>query len=277
MTQQCRVRAEDLITYSDGLLPEGRREIVEAHLEACPHCQARLARYRDVDRLIQTECRDSSFPSGQRAALRRRLVDEASRGARSTPPRPGKLISGTMVAILLVIVVFPRTTSADFPWADFLRFGEVSITGSLPPELQGPIDGLTGPSNDTTPLAFDPVAPAELPFGFVRTEQATVDSEHLELLYESEIGLTILVSELRPGAESITLDVADPEWTSVQGVRVLIINDSRPQSVAAFYWERNGVFFEALVVQSLGGPNGGLSQAHALNIVEAFLVAQDAP
>lgn len=274
--RQCRVPAEDLITYSDGSLVEGRREIVEAHLAACPHCQARLAQFRDVDRLIQDACGNPSVPLGQRTVLRRRLVDEATRDSRFTTHYPSKQLSAIAIAILLVILVFPRTTRADFPWADLVRFAEISVTGSLPPELQGPIDSLTAPSSDTTSLDFAPIAPAELPFGFVRTERSIVDSEHLELLYESEIGLTILVSEMRSGAKSITLDVTDPEWTEVQGTRVLVINDARPASVAAFMWERDGVFFDALVVRSLGGPNGGLSQTHALNIVEAFLVAQDA-
>lgn len=277
MTQRCRVPDEDLIMYSDGLLLEGRREIVEAHLGACPSCQARLARYRDVDRLIQDECGDSSFSLGQRAVLRRRLADEASRDSRFTTYRPGKMIPGLVVAILLALIVYPQTTLADFPWAHLVRFAEVNVTGSLPQDLRGPITGLIGSSNEKTSLEFTPIAPTELPFGFLQTEQSIVDPEHLELFYRSEIGLSMLVSESGSGATSVTLDVTGPEWTSVQGTEVLIISDPRPGAVAAFYWERNDVFFQVMVVESLGGVNGGLSQTHALTIVEAFIAAQDAP
>lgn len=183
MTQRCRVPAEDLITYSDGSLLGGRREIVEAHLVACPYCKARLARYREVDRLIQEECSDSSFALGQRAALRRRLVDEATPGLRSTTHRPSHLLAGLSVVILLVILVYPLASRADLPLGRFVRFAEVTVTGSLPVDRQGPIASLTGSSNDTTSLEFTPIAPTELPFGFSRTEQSIIESDRVDLLY----------------------------------------------------------------------------------------------
>lgn len=183
MTQRCRVPAEDLITYSDGSLLGGRREIVEAHLVACPYCKARLAQYREVDRLIQEECSDSSFALGQRVALRRRLVEEATPGLRFTTHRPGRLFPGIAVAILLAILVYPGARSADFLWGRLGHFAEIGGTGSPPENPQAPLYNLNGPSNDTTSLESTPIAPTELPFGFSETEQSIIGSDRVDLSY----------------------------------------------------------------------------------------------
>ncbi len=49
----CDVAEEDLVAYLEEDLRGARREWVEAHLAACPHCGARLAQFAAVDALLR--------------------------------------------------------------------------------------------------------------------------------------------------------------------------------------------------------------------------------
>lgn len=271
--QDCTLPAGDLIGYIDGYLSGGRRELVEAHVAVCRHCQERLAVFESVKRLIQDGTPPIDDAAG-RAMIRSRLEREAGRG-RVAPRLLAVPVLLLLLALALVVGPVPGT-EAGFPLGRFIRFAEVEIKQLLPKENQRPVKHVAPSVPDVPEPTFPTVAPTELPLGLVRVERSAPSSERLELLYRNHAGITILVTEApaRPGM--ITLDASGKEVLVVRGTEILWLKDPRPDAVAALFWERDGVFFDVMVVEAPPGAYGGLKRLDGLQIVEALMAAQDA-
>jgi hypothetical protein len=270
-SQPCTLPAEDLIAYADGYLSGGRRELVEAHLVACPHCRERLAAFRDVDRLLQEGTPLSDDPEG-RAEIRTRL-ERADR-----PRRPvSRLLAAPVLVALLALVLFAgpgAVTEAAFPLGRFITFGNLGFSSS---DEESTAVAHVAPSDPSVlTLPFRTVEPAALPFDLVLAERSTPDPDRLELLYRNgdDLALLVIQSPAEPGM--ITIDAPSTETHLVQGSTVLMVMDPRPDAVALFVWERQNVFFEVAVLEAPTGAYGGLEKSDALEIVAALIVAQDA-
>lgn len=269
-TQPCTLPAEDLIAYADGYLGGGRRELVEAHLAACAHCQERLAAFDEVDRLLQEGTPLTGDPNG-RAIVRARLAQ----AGRRTPPRG--LLAAPVLFLLLLLVVSAPVTEAGFPLGRFVTFGEITVTQWLPEEERRPVEHVASSDPDVQTLPFRSVEPAALPLGLVRVERSTPKPERLELLYRDGDDLAILIfqSPARPGMVTIN-DASGTETTRIGDTPVLIGQGPRPDTVSDLDWERDGVFFSVLIIEAPTGAYGGLRTEDALRIVEAVIAAQDA-
>lgn len=281
MANRCRLRPEELVAWQDGTLPPGRREVVEAHLTACRHCQERLATFEKVDRVIQEEATAVDVSLRRRADLRSRL-HEANRHAAASPrwrlpsPQLSSLTARVLVPVMLLLLLLPAVSQAEFPLSHFVRFGEIETTGELPPDEQEAIRHVVPSDPDIAGPSFPAVTPAELPFGLVRVEQSTPDADRVELLYRNESDVALLVSQLPAEHGKVTLEREGTNIVMVNGTPVLLIEDFRPDTVAALTWERDGMFFDVLVIEVPVGPYGGLKEADALTVVEAMMAAQDA-
>lgn len=282
VTKPCRLQPEELVAYQDATLPPGRREIVETHLTACRHCQERLATFREVDDIIQRHAIPVEDFEPWRADLHARLRREADRRQgplgwmkRVVPLRRSAVVR-LLVATLVVLAVLPPATQADFPLGHFVRFAEVEIKQRLPLDEQRPVRHVAPSDPSGVQPSFGFVAPAELPLGLVRVEQSTPDADHVEVLYRNEAGVAILLTELPAATGMVTLEPTGTDLVTVRGTTVLVVRDTRPDAVAALTWERDGVFFDVMVIEAPTGGNGGFKQADALQVVEALIEAQDA-
>jgi anti-sigma factor RsiW len=282
VTDPCRIKPEELVAWQDGTLPTGRREIVEAHLTACPHCQERLASFREIDAFIQRHATPvEDFVQG-RAALHDRLRREgsrkqdSSRSLRLAAPLRRPVVVRLLVGLFVVLAVVPVATQAGFPLGSFVRFAEVEIKEWLPLDEQRPIRHVAPTDPTVSRTSFSPVAPAQLPLGLMRVEQSTPNADQVELLYRNDAGVAILVTELPAETGMVTLEETGTDLASVRGIDVLIVRDPRPDAVAALIWERGDVYFDVRVIEAPTGGNGGLKQADAFVIVEGLIEAQDA-
>lgn len=281
MADPCRLDPGMLVAYRDGTLPVGRREIVEAHLIACHHCQERLAIFDDVDRMIQTQAAPPAFPKLRREELHARLRKKASRqaGVRHyllcLAPRSHPL-ARLIVALLVLLAILPAATQAGFPLGRFVHFAEVEITQVLPLEAQNPVRHVAPAAPSTTSPLFRTVVPADLPLGLMQVEQSRPNSERVETLYHSHDGVAILVAETPAETGQVTLDAITADLSIVRGTQVVYLRDPRPDAVSALFWERDGVFFDVMVIEAPSGTRGGLKQTDALLVVEALMEAQDA-
>ena len=103
--------AQRLSAFLDGELAPAERRAVEAHLQACPDCQARLATLRGVDAAAREL--PAVAPPGyfdDFAARVRTRIEAAP--ARTAPPRAGgrwPLWAGAAAAALFLSIVMPRT------------------------------------------------------------------------------------------------------------------------------------------------------------------------
>ena len=281
MTEPCRIKPEELIAFQDGTLPAGRREIVEAHLVACPHCRERMVTYREVDDLIRGHAAPIEGLPSHRSALHARLRRESARPRHRWSPvalahRWHPVFTGLVVALLVALVAVPAVTRADFPLDRFVRFGKVDVTERLPPEDQVPIRHVAPSDPDVRRPSFQPVAPAELPLGLVRVEQSTPDADRVEVLYRNDAGVAIMVVQIPITAGAVTLDSPGVDRAVVRDTEVVITRDTRPDAVAALIWERGDVIFDVMVIEAPIGPYGGFRKTDALQVVEALMEAQDA-
>lgn len=282
MARPCRLQPEELVAYDDGTLSGGRREIVEAHLAACPHCQERMAAFHEVDRIILANAISVDVPVQRRSELRTRLNREANRRSgmstylQLASPLQRPVVALGLVALLLLLTVVPTVTEAGFPLGRFVRFAKVELEQALPRDAQDPIRHVASSVPDSLEPSFQAVAPAELPLGLVRVEQSTPNPDRVELLYRNQAGVAILVTEIPAATGMVTLESTGTDLSTVRDTDVLIVDDPRPEAVAALFWERDGVFFGVLVIEAPPGAHGGLKRADALLVVEAMMEAQDA-
>jgi len=265
----CTLPGEDLIAYTDGYLTGGRRELVEAHLRACPHCRARVAAFDEVDRLLREGTSLTDDPHG-RAMVRTRL----ERAGRNPPPR--RLMAVPVLAALLVLVMLlPGTvTEAGFPLGRFITFGEIERSSSR--EESTLVEHVAPSDPNVSELTFRSVEPAALPHDFRLAERSTPGPGRLELLYRDGDDLAILITQTLAEPDMVTIDGPTMETTLVGGTPVLIGAGIRPGTVGELFWEHDGVFFIAIVIESPIGRQTGLETADALEIVEALIAVQDA-
>lgn len=271
--QSCTVPVEDLVAYADGYLRGGRRELVEAHLATCPHCRERMAAFSKADRLLQDGTPLTDDPNG-RAMIRNRLVREASRRG----PTPRHLVTVPVLLFLLVlVVVLPgAVTEASFPLGRFVTFGEIEVGEWLPEQERRPVEHVAPSDPNVSELTFRPVEPAALPHNFHLAERSTPGPGRLELLYRDGDETAILVTQMPAQPNMVTIDGPGMETTLVGDTPVLMGAGIRPGTVSDLFWERNGVFFIVIVIESPIGRQDGLETTDALGIVEALIVAQDA-
>jgi anti-sigma factor RsiW len=86
VAERCRPFDEDLSAWIDGELAAERRREVDAHLEACPRCAARLDELRGVDRALAGLAAPAVAPD-LRARLERRIAAEGKPDRLRPPPR----------------------------------------------------------------------------------------------------------------------------------------------------------------------------------------------
>lgn len=274
--QPCSLSAEDLIAYSDGYLQGGRRELVEAHLAACPHCQERVAAFGEADRLLREGSPLSDDPEG-RAEIRARL----GRGDHQWRAIPRSLAAPAFALaclLALVLIAGPVATEAGWPLGRYITFGEIEVKEWLPEEERRPVEHVAPSDPSVLALPFETVEPTTLPFDLALAERSTPDPDRLELLYRNGDDLTILIFQApaRPGM--VTIDDAGAgmrETTQVGDTPVMIGLGARPDQVTDLMWERDGVFFTARVLEAPTGAYGGLRTAYGLEVVEAMIAAQD--
>jgi len=271
--QPCTLPAEDLIAYADGYLGGGRRELVEAHLATCPHCQERMAAFDEVDRLLQQGTPLTDDPNG-RAMVRTRLEMEINRSGRT--PRLLAVPLLALVSLLVLAFVIQPVTEAGFPLGRFVTFGEFEVKQWLPEEERGPVEHVAPSDPSVSELPFRTVEPAVLPLGLMRVERSIPGPERLELLYRDGGDLAILVTQTPAEPDMVTIDGPRMETTFVADTPVLMGTGIRPDTVADLLWERNGVFFALIVIESPTGVQDGLKTSDVLEIVEALMAAQDA-
>jgi hypothetical protein len=282
VTNPCRLDLGNLIAYQDGTLPPGRREIVEAHLAACRHCQARLAAFYDVDRILQTKALPSVFPEHRRSQLRARLNQEGRRQGggrrylRLRTPRSQPILTKVFAALLMLFAVVPAATQAGFPLDRVVHFAEIKIKQALPLDAQDPIQHVDPAAPNLSSTAFHTVAPRELPLGLLRVEQSRPDPDRVETLYRGHDSVAILIAEVPAEVGQVTLNPTEADLMTVRGTQVVYLRDPRPEAVSALFWERDGVFFEVLVIEAPRGAAGGLEHTEAVLIVEALIREQDA-
>lgn len=281
MTSRCRVQPEELVAWLDETLPTGRREIVDAHLAACRHCQERMVTFREVDLIVQEHAVPVDVSMRRRADLRARL-HEADQQAGKSPrdmlwslSRP-PLIARLLAPVLLLLLLLPSVSQADFPLSHFVRFGEIETTRELPPDQQVAIRHVAPADPDIPPPSFPVVAPLELPLGLVRVQQSTPGPEQVELLYRNGDDVALLFFQAPADIGMVRLEREGTEIVTIRGTLVLLLDDPRPDAVSALTWERDGVFFNVLVTEAPTGPYGGLKRADAISVVEAMMAAQEA-
>src|SRR5215211_1118077 len=97
MIPACDLPPEDLVAYADGGLHAARKELVDAHLEACPDCRQRMAAFTAVDRLLQART-PLIHDRAQQQALVTRIEQVA--GRRRPPP-----ITLWMAIVVCVLVL----------------------------------------------------------------------------------------------------------------------------------------------------------------------------
>lgn len=275
MIRSCTLPAEDLIAYADGYLTGGRRELVEAHLAACPYCQERVAAFGEADRLLREGSPLSDDPEG-RADIRTRL-EQSGHQRRALPRLLAAPVLALVCLLALVLVAGPVPTEAGFPLGRYVSFGEIDATGWLPEAERRPVEHVAPSDPSVLALPFQSVEPAALPFDLTLAERSTPEPERLELLFSNGDDLTILITQApaKPGMVTIDAPAAMTETTRVGDTPVLIGRGMRFDSVASLDWERDGVFFSVLVLEAPTGANGGLRTDYALRIVEAVISAQD--
>ena len=267
----CRLRDGDLLAYSDGYLPEGRRELVEAHLLACRHCRTRMATFREVDKIIQSAV-TLVDNAAHRATIKARLAEEAPPRTRAWTLRRSLAVVPAL-AILLGLLAWPLGSQADFPLGKFIRFGP--IAGERWTDDSGRqfrIDGVADGGNRDGQPTFQAVAPPLLPPDLALSERTRLEKDRLELLYRGTGEVEVLLAETTAREAVVSLQPSDDDRIlPVRETDVYVLPDPREGMVSGLLWERKGVFFELLAVG-----RGGLEQTDAVRIVEALMSEQDA-
>lgn len=274
-TSTCAVRGEDLIAYADGYLAGARRELVEAHLRVCAHCQDRVAAFREVDRIIR-EGAPLVDDSAGRVALHAALLTQQARRPVVPWPLRRSIITASLLLLLAGLLTWPISSRAGVPLGRFIDFGPVRVERSVSSGRDAPAllhVATAGPS--PAALIFSAVEPPVLPLGLKRVERSTPTQDRLELLYRNGLGMAVLVQQTPARANVVSLDTSSGEHgvTLVAGIEVLWLADPQPGAVSWLFWEREGVFFELMMTES---PPDGLLLTDAERIVESLATAQDA-
>lgn len=285
MDRTCSVRSEELVAYLDGYLAGGRRELVDAHARVCPSCRERIAMFREVDQLVREAVGPPRDDPVARARLRARLAAEARprghprllpRVPRGLLPRASPWVTVPLAALLLALLVLPLSSRAGWPLGDVVHVGPFRSERAAPTDgAPVVLRGVATPQVPSLEPGFRSVEPASLPQGLARAERSVPAAGRVELAYRSPTGLALHLAEVPAAGASVKVAPSPGQGTAVVGdTAVFWLGDPRPGTVSALFWERGGVFFELLVIESSAG---GLPLADALAIVEAVVAAQDAP
>lgn len=122
---------EAIAAYALGVLDDGERREVEAHLAACPACRAELGRYEDV--VGDLGVMATSIPPGP--ALRERVVADIRSSSASTPLRRRQVplvwlaVAASIALLSLVAVGFLLAVTIDE--RDDARYSEHEIAEYL--------------------------------------------------------------------------------------------------------------------------------------------------
>lgn len=270
-SEYCGLRDGDLLGYTDGYLPEGRRELVEAHLLACGHCRARMATFREVDAIIQSTVTLVDNPA-HRAAIKARLVEEAPPRTRPWTLRRSLAVLPAL-ALLLGLLAWPLASQADFPLGSFIRFGPIQgERWTNDSGRQFRLDGVAEGGNPDGQPAFQAVAPPLLPQDLRLSERTLLEKDCLEVLYRGTGGVEVLLAETTAREAVVSFQPSGGDRILlIRETEVYVLPDPRAGMVAGLLWERKGVFFELLAIG-----RGGLEQTDAVQIVEALMAEQDA-
>lgn len=244
---------DDLTATVQDDLPLERRWALAAHLNACPECQRRLAERREVGARLRQRFPAVRQPHAWTAFTDRLAEQETRSGARPQ----GAVATAALVVLLALLIAVQQGQ-----WAAVEGFADYVLRDVAPSD---PAVGS---------LSFVPVEPPLLPLGLVPTQRSMPSRDYLELLYENDSGLAILVGQ-SPAATTppptITVGEAGSSTIYIDDAEILVLNDPRPDTVAAMFWEHKGVRFDVLITER---PPYGLPRSDAANIAEALLTAQ---
>lgn len=266
----CGLRETDRLDYADGAVNGARGEYVDAHVRHCPACQAWLADFEALGRLLHEGLEAPDEP-WHRAAFTERLIEELRKEAR---PRRSRLFLGALggIALVLLLALLPLSTQGGQFLNGVVEFGKVEVKRYLPLDQQrNLLDTLDFTQHEGATPQITPVAPLDLPEGLTLTKHKIADDGHIELLYEDGDRTTIWVEEYAPRPGLLRTEMSsNKQILVVDGVQVLIFDDPRPNAVAAFTWTHDRVFFNVLVLAAPPGTNGGLKLQSTLDIVRAL-------
>jgi hypothetical protein len=266
----CHVSSKELVAYGDGYLEQGRRAIVEEHLDTCPRCREQWVAIRDVERAIRDGVAPLDNPAGRNAVHARGLTGLRQGTERRSSPSFRSLFAASLALLFLVLLVWPSASEAGFPLGRFVRFGPVLGTHND----QEVVRGAATPQPEAAGPASAMASPNRLPFALERIDYSTSEVGRQEVLYRNSANLSVLLSQTPTGEESIVelVPLRSREVIAVLDVQVLLLSDPRPGAVAGVLWERKGVVFELLVTES---PPEGLKKSDAVQLVETLIAAQD--
>ena len=309
------VSEADLVAFADDELRGARREVVEAHVQACPWCRERLAAFRASASLVRSATPLVDHPVV--VAMVRARLDEAERGG--VFPRPPRPALFALVLLAVVFAAWPAASAAGFSLERFIRLGADEVSRMLPkgwdrpepPGLEGssgsaehwsptrvPPAALGGPDLGALPVggagsgsvglggsgpgsgaagepSFAAVAPGDLPLGLTRVERSAPRQDRLQLVYRNPEGLGIRLLQAPAGSGTPALMLGSGGATVIGDTEVLWIQPSPTQEVAGLVWERRGVVFELMVTSWPAAGGAPLTIENARPIVEALAAEQD--
>ena len=274
MTSMCDLPIEDLVAYLDGELRGGRQELVEAHLQACPDCRRRRARFEEVDRLLRESSPLTDDPAGRAAIAARVARQSGASGRARLPLRRAVAVLALLVALSLALG-WPALSQARPGLGRFVRFTDQPLAQGVPVGQEPPGTPLAGvqlPQPGIAQGSFRPLEPERLPLGLELVARATGPTGRRELHYRNADGVAVLVTQepARGAVQTIAGDYA--ETVVVGDSEVLWLKAPQPEAVARLSWERGGVFYQLWILRP---PAGGLSFAEARLIVEALIASQE--
>lgn len=267
----CDRFAPDLVAYLDHELFGARLGYIEAHIQFCPVCQARLRAMRDNQRLLQEHTPLYDDPRA-RARVKERIQQEALR-----PQRPWLTRSLAVVAILVLVSAAlllgpPSRTAAGFPLARFLHhFGPQNLP---PPSLQSLNQPAPTDQTDQAELAhlsFSAVIPTDLPGDLVLSQRASDQPSVIHLTYHGPNYLVLRLTEMS-AADADAEDSDNAQRAVVDGTEILWELNQRRQEVYRVTWLRKGVFFSIQVMES---ETIGIPQDRMRAIVMQVMTTQD--
>lgn len=256
MKRHHHLSGTELIAYEDAVLEPARRAAIESHLRECGMCRERLRKSEDVGWLVRGAAPLIDDPEGV-AAVQQRIHAVLDR--RLTPLAPPVLRwQSVVVAGLAFIVALGLSVTsgvANFRLGRIIDLVERTETRdrSYLPDDQSP-PGTPIVTSRTTPTAevalpFKPIVPAALPEELTLTGQQVL-GQALQVSYENDNGLTVLLLEASAERASSTASAERIEVLYVGGIEVALVSDA-VGAMSRLLWEQDGVLFELTVLADL--------------------------
>lgn len=246
-----------------------RRQAIAAHLSSCPDCRRRLTEMREVRALLRHRYQAVHNPRAWDSFT----IRELERKRRRTDRFQVALATAALLAVLAVLVIAQPGRRPPLSGVTDAPSHPVAPATPTPFVLRG-----VAPSDPAvSAIAFTAVEPSLLPFDLAQTQRSILSSNYLELLYENESGLAILIAQSPVGSTpppSVKVGEAGESTIVVDDTTIQVLNDPWPETVSTMFWERDGLRFELLVT---GTPPYGLSRLDATQIAEALFASQDNP